>query len=135
MKNHLRYTLVMVATWCVFWLIGLPHYYQQYPTAALAVVSVLLQLALCLLAIVLLARGRPERRRARAWWLAFYAVVPFALLDTLYCGLYLGRGGAYLVEYWYLTVFYLTPWLTFPPTAALLARASAATPPPRAPAR
>lgn len=46
----------------------------------------------------------------------------FAILDWLYCGVYLKHGTAFLSQYWYLTVFYFTPWLTFVPTALLLRR-------------
>ncbi|MEZ5728490.1 MAG: hypothetical protein R3E48_11080 [Burkholderiaceae bacterium] len=49
-----------------------------------------------------------------------YYTLPFAILDTLYCGLYLGHGYSYLWKFWYLTVFYVSPWLTLLPTAALL---------------
>jgi hypothetical protein len=33
---------------------------------------------------------------------------------------YLGHGANYIFKYWYLSIFYLTPWITFPPTAWLL---------------
>ena len=49
-----------------------------------------------------------------------YYTVTFAILDGLYCGLYLDRGWTFLADYWYLTVFYVTPWLTFIPTERLL---------------
>jgi hypothetical protein len=119
-SRHLSLFAQAVAAWFGFWLAGLPHYYQQYSTLALAVASVLLSVAISLAAILLLRRGSDASRRRRAFWYAFYFTVPFAALDTLYCGWWLGRGAAYLHEYWYLTVFYLTPWLTFPPTARLL---------------
>jgi len=35
---------------------------------------------------------------------------------------YLGYGAQYLWQYWYLTVFYVTPWLTFMPTEYLMRR-------------
>ena len=62
----------------------------------------------------------------RGFWLSLYYTVPFAALDAAYCGWYLGRGPGFLAEYWYLTVFYVTPWLTFMPTAWLLQRRSPA---------
>jgi hypothetical protein len=119
-RAHVSLLLQAISVWFAFWLAGLPHYYQQYSTVLLGVASILLSVAISLAAIWLLLRTRPERRRARAFWLAFYYTLPFALLDTLYCGWYLGHGSDYLHRYWYLSVFYLTPWLTFPPTAALL---------------
>lgn len=114
-----------VAVWAAFWLLGLPSYYQQYPTVMLAVGSVLLSVAISLAAIAVLRRGRDETRMQRALWLSVYYTVPFALLDALYCGWYLGHGSDFVVRYWYLSVFYLTPWLTFMPTAALLRSARA----------
>lgn len=119
-RRHLSLLAQAVAIWIGFWLAGLPHYYQQYSTVALALASIVLSVAISLAAIALLRRGSDATRPRRAFWYAFYYTVPFAALDTLYCGWWLGRGAAYLHEYWYLTVFYLTPWLTFPPTARLL---------------
>jgi len=63
---------------------------------------------------------KPENRGARAFWCSVYYTAAFFLLDALYCGVYLGNGVQYLVKYWYLSVFYITPWLTFIPTAKLL---------------
>jgi hypothetical protein len=106
----------------MFWLLGLPSYYQQYSPVALGLACTLLSVAIALAALHVLSLSRSETRLSRAAWIAFYYTVPFALLDTLYCGVYLGHGASYLHKYWYLTVFYLIPWLTFPPTALLLSR-------------
>jgi hypothetical protein len=119
-RRHLKLLLQGIGVWVGFWVAGLPDYYQQYSTVLLAIGSILLSVAISLGALWILRRGRPQFRRARACWIAFYFTVPFAVLDTLYCGWYLGHGAGYLASYWYLTVFYLTPWLTFPPTAWLL---------------
>ncbi len=126
--KHLSLLGQAVAAWAVFWVIGLPDYYQQYSTLALAIGSILLSVAISLAAVYLLLRCRPEHRKQRALWLSFYYTVPLAILDSLYCGAHLGHGAGYVFTYWYLSVFYLTPWLTFLPTALLLggpARASA----------
>ncbi len=118
--KHLTLLFQCLAAWLVFWLIGLPDYYLQYSTVALGVACTVLSVAFSLLAVWLLARTRPEHRMSRALWLSFYFTVPFAVLDTLYCGVYLGYGAGYPTLFWYLTVFYVTPWLTFVPTALLL---------------
>jgi uncharacterized membrane protein len=120
LQNHLNLFIQAVIAWTAFWIVGLPHYYQQYSTAAVAVGSVLLSVAISLLAVFILARVRPSNRASRAFWISFYFTVPFAVLDIWYCAIYLGHGLSYLSKYWYLSVFYLTPWLTFPPTAKLL---------------
>jgi hypothetical protein len=52
--------------------------------------------------------------------------LPFAVLDTLYCGVYLGHGADYLWKFWYLTVFYVSPWMTLLPTELLLRRSAQA---------
>lgn len=125
---HVKTLVQAVLVWAAFWLGGLPDYYQQYSTTTLALGCILLSVLISLAAVAVLARGRDQNRLRRANWIAFYYTVPFAVLDTLYCGVYLGHGWGYLTQYWYLTIFYFTPWLTFPPTAWLL-RGRNATPP------
>ena len=119
-RKHFDLLLQAVGAWGVFWLAGLPAYYQQYDTVTLAVACVLLSVGISLAAIWVLGKSRPPARMSRAFWLSVYYTVPFAVLDALYCGWYLGHGSDYIVRYWYLSVFYITPWLTFMPTAALL---------------
>jgi hypothetical protein len=119
-RKHITLLTQASCVWFGFWLLGLPSYYQQYATATMAVAMIFLSVATSLVAIVLLRHGRDETRMQRAFWLSFYYTVPFALFDVLYCAWYLGHGAAFLGKYWYLTVFYITPWLTFMPTAALL---------------
>ena len=119
-RKHIVLLLQALLVWFAFWLIGLPAYYQQYSTVTMAVAIALLSVATSLAALVVLRAGRDETRMRRAFWLSLYYTVPFAALDALYCGWYLGHGEGFLAKYWYLTVFYVTPWLTFMPTAALL---------------
>ena len=128
-SRHIQTLLLMILIWFAFWLLGLPDYYQQYSTAAVAFSAVLLSTLISLACLAVLVRTRPERRTNKALWLSFYYTVPFAVLDSLYCGLYLGHGATYLWKYWYLTVFYISPWITLLPTAALLRTRAEATPP------
>lgn len=119
-KAHASLLAQAVGVWSAFWVLGLPNYYQQYSARALGVGCTVLSVAISLAALFVLSAARPATRMSRALWLAFYYTVPLAVCDTLYCGVYLGHGTAYLGQYWYLSVFYITPWLTFPPTALLL---------------
>jgi hypothetical protein len=57
-----------------------------------------------------------------AGWLAFYITVPLLLYDVLYCGVYLGYGAGFVVEFWYLSVYYIVPWIILPPTGLWLDR-------------
>lgn len=124
-RTHLIVLAQALLVWAAFWVAGLPDYYQQYSQPAIGVACIVLSVAISLIALRIFARGPAPARRARAFWLAFYYTVPFAILDTLYCGIYLQHGWAYLHRYWYLTVFYFTPWLTFLPTAALITKLEA----------
>lgn len=120
LRKHLGLLLQATGVWLAFWLIGLPDYYQQYSTVAMAVASILLTVAISFAAILVLRLGRDETRVPRAFWFSVYYTLPFIVLDALYCGWYLGHGAGFIGTYWYLSVFYLTPWLTFVPTALLL---------------
>jgi hypothetical protein len=125
LRKHGIIFLQASVAWVVFWLIGWPAYYQQYSTVTLGVLCTLLSVAFCLFAVMILLPRRRERRMPLAFWLSFYYSVPLALYDWLYCGLYLGHGAGYLTSYWYLSVFYVSLWLTFIPVAFLLNRAPA----------
>jgi hypothetical protein len=124
LHSHFKILAQAIFVWLAFWLLGLPDYYQQYSAAAVGIGSVILSVVISLLGLVVLLRISPKRRFVVAFWLSFYFTIPLALLDALYCGIYLGHGLSYLWKYWYLTVFYVSPWLTFLPTAALLQRFS-----------
>jgi len=67
-----------------------------------------------------LRKVRPQRRMVRALWIAFYCTLPLAVYDVLYCGFYLGYGLSFLWRFWYVSVYYIIPWLLFPGVAALL---------------
>jgi hypothetical protein len=124
LRTHFNIFAQAVLAWFGFWLLGLPDYYQQYYAAAVGIGSVILSAAISVLFLFILLRIAPERRLTVAFWLSFYYTLPFALLDTWYCGVYLGHGSSYLLTYWYLTVFYFWPWLTLIPMAVLLQRQS-----------
>lgn len=121
-RHHLKLLLQALAVWFAFWVLGWPDYYQQYSPTLVGIGSVLLSVGISLAALLVLSRARPEQRRSRAFWLSLYFTLPLAILDSWYCGIWLGHGVTYLWTYWYLSVFYLTPWLTFIPTAWLLNR-------------
>ena len=119
-KKHFHLLLQSVLLWVAFWVLGLPHYYQQYSTQTLGVACTVLSALISLAALRILLRSKAQNRSARALWCSVYYTTTFIVLDSLYCGVYLGHGANYLSQYWYLTVFYVTPWLTFIPTERLL---------------
>jgi hypothetical protein len=125
--KHIRLLFQSIVIWLAFWLFGLPSYYQQYSAPALGVVCTVLSVVICLAALRILLRRKAENRAARAFWCSVYYIATFAILDTLYCGIYLGHGVRYITQYWYLAVFYVTPWLTFVPIERLLRNRGVAT--------
>jgi hypothetical protein len=114
-RTHRKLALLGLATWFVFWLGGLPDYYQQYSFRTKVIASIALVPLTFLLGWRSLSRLPLERRKAMAIWLAFYFTVPFAIADALYCGWYLGHGVTFVTRYWYLSIFYVIPWIVFIP--------------------
>lgn len=119
-KKHFALLLQASLVWLLFWVLGLPDYFQQYSTVLMGVISTLLSVAFSLFAFFMLLRCRQENRMSRAFWLSFYYTVPLAFYDSVYCGWYLGLGVGFLWSHWYLSVFYISLWLTFIPAAYLL---------------
>jgi hypothetical protein len=119
-KGHSRLFAVATALWIAFWVAGLPDYYQQYSTAAMISFEVVLLVGVLGLVRSILRKIPANRRRQVASWNAFYFTATLASYDWLYCGLYLGHGMAFLWRYWYVTTFYVIPWVVFPGVASAL---------------
>jgi len=122
-KLHVSYLIQAVVAWALFFVIGLPDYYQQYSAPVIGSASVLLQALIGVWAIAALLPLSREKRIGVACWLAFYFSVPFAALDGAYCVLIKHRGVEYLRDYWYLSVFYVSMWVALPLGAWVLNRA------------
>jgi hypothetical protein len=118
--------VVAALVWLAFWVAGLPDYYQQYSFGAMVGFSIVLVPAIALVGFKVIGRARIEKRKSLGFWLSFYFTIPLLVFDGLYCGLYLGYGWEFLVRFWYLTAYYLVPWLVFVPIGHFLARRQAA---------
>ena len=121
-RHHLRLFILATAVWAGFLLGGLPDYYRQYSTAFMLGFDLLVLLPISVALYLVLCGAARLRRMSAALWIAFYFTVPLTVYDWLYCGLVLGRGIAFLWEYWYLTVYYLIPWLLAPAIVLLVNR-------------
>ena len=119
-RGHLRLALIAALVWLAFFAAGLPDYYQQYSTGALVAFEVVLLGPVGAAGYFALRRRSRRSRMRHALALSFHFTVPLFLYDLLYCGLYLGHGASFVVRYWYLTAYYLVPWLLFPLTARWL---------------
>lgn len=118
--GHVRLFTIAAVAWVLLWLAGWPSYYQQYSTVAMIWFEVILLVPVAAIAYFVLIRVPRGNRMRVAGWIAFYFSVPIAFYDWLYCGLYLGHGAAFLWRYWYLTTYYVVPWIFLPGTARLL---------------
>ena len=120
LRKHFRILVIVSIAWFIFWAVGRPDYYQQYSIKFM----VLFDLAILVLIWVIIYRSVKNTRPARGlkislWW-AFYISFPLFIYDFIYCGIYRGHGTSFLWKYWYITVYYILPWLLFPPTGWLV---------------
>lgn len=123
-SRHLRLLALGTVAWLVFWIVGLPDYYQQYSTKAMIWFDLVLAVVLVPVLFWVFRGVRRERRLVVSWWIALYFTAPLALYDWLYCGVYLGHGGAFVWRYWYVSVYYVVPWVLVPGVALLANRSS-----------
>lgn len=121
-RGHLKLLGAATLVWLAFFVAGLPAYYRQYSTSALIVFEVLLLGPVAAAGVLVLRPRRSAVRMRHALRVSFHFTVPLLLYDALYCGLHLGRGPRFLVEYWYLTAYYVVPWALFPAIALWLNR-------------
>lgn len=121
-RHHVRLWVLATLVWAGFLLAGLPGYYQQYSPGFMVGFDLLVLLPISVVLYVVLKRVPSGRRMSLALWIAFYFTVPLAVYDYLYCGLVLDRGIGFLWEFWYLTVYYVIPWVLAPAIALLANR-------------
>ena len=122
MRIHIRLVFFAAVTWASFLLLGLPDYYQQYSDNAMVAFSLLLLFPISVVLFFILRRIKPTRRMAAATRIAFHFTFPLALYDYLYCGIYLDHGIEFLIDYWYLSVYYVILWILVPGIAAFINR-------------
>ena len=113
-RHHLRLLGLATVVWAAFLIAGLPEYYQQYPPGFMVVFDLLVLIPIAIVYRAVLGRVQPQRRMEVALWIAFYFTVPLAVYDDVYCGLVLGFGFRFVVDFWYLSVYYFIPWLLAP---------------------
>jgi len=114
--KHLRLLIIVTLAWSIFWLAGLPDYYRQYSHRFMLLFDAAILPPLWLVVYLTAKNARKGRGLAISLWLSFYITVPLFIYHLIYCGMHLGYGISFLWEYWYLTVYYILPWLIFPVT-------------------
>jgi len=114
-NKHAKLLVYSFLTWLVFYLLGLPDYYQRLPIP----IKTLLVIAVTVIYFpatkyTLTKFWDNGRHLKNALWLAFYLTLPLFIYDYLLLGWYKGLGIKFVFPYWYLTVFYFSFWLQFP---------------------
>nr|WP_319395785.1 hypothetical protein [uncultured Desulfobacter sp.] len=119
-RKHLRLFLLVSIAWFLFWLAGRPGYYQQYSVGFMAFFDFVILPPIWFVVYQSAKRDRPGNAVNVSFWWSFYISVPLFFYDMLYCGFYLGHGMKFLTQFWYLTVYYVLPWILFFPTGWLV---------------
>lgn len=116
LRRHAQMLAVVSAAWLLFWVAGLPDYYRQYSTMFMIVFDAAVLPPIWFVVYSRVRKAGAGRGLAVSLWLSFYITVPLFVYDLAYCGYYLGHGIGFVREYWYLTAYYVLPWLLFPLT-------------------
>ena len=116
LRNHVKLLIYVTLAWFLFWVAGLPDYYQQYATVTMVIFDVAVLPPIWFVIYKSVRKARPGRAFLASLWWAFYITIPLFIYDLVYAGLYLGYGFNFLWKFWYLTVYYVLPWLLFPLT-------------------
>ena len=115
-KSHLRLMVIVSVAWVLFWIVGFPDYYQQYSTKFMILFDLVILPPIWVIVYRSIKKAKPGKGVIISLWWSFYISFPLFIYDFLYCGIYLGHMTTFLWKYWYVTVYYVLPWMIFPPT-------------------
>ena len=122
-NQHWRLFCVMTTWWTLFFIVGLPwDYYLQTPVWMIAIFGIIFPAAIMMRFAYRLSIRKPTSAMQNVFWIAFYGTAPLFVYDYLYLAIHQARGLAFLKSHWYLTVFYVLPWLVLPPIAVIAGR-------------
>jgi hypothetical protein len=114
LKHHIRIFFIATIVWFLFLLLGMPDYYLQYSIQTMILFVILLLIPIFIIILLVFKPIKSQRRLTISYWYAFYFTVPLAIYDSIFCGLYLGYGIRFLVVFWFLSIYYVIPWILFP---------------------
>jgi hypothetical protein len=120
---HIRILIIATIVWIIFFLVGMPDYYLQYSNQHMIIFVIVLIIPISIIITKVLKPINAKKRLKISYWYAFYFTIPLVIYDIVYCAIYLGYGITFLVAFWFLSIFYLIPWILFPLIAQLLNRA------------
>ena len=121
-RNHLYLFYLVTSFWTFFLLGGLwSDYYQTWSIIqSLIVVDLIPAVVMVIIGPSLINLTSRQKPIFAGFVVAFYFSIPFFVYDYIYIFLYLNKPISYLIDYWYLTLFSIIPWLSFPLTGYYL---------------
>jgi hypothetical protein len=115
--QHWHLFCLATTWWTLFFILGLPSDYFQTTPIWLIILFGEIAPAIALCYFVWRRCSRTQSRAEtwqRAAWIAFYMTVPLFIYDYLYLAIHQSRGWSFLLSHWYLTAFYVIPWVLSP---------------------
>ena len=119
-KHHVRILIFASLVWLFFLILGWPDYYLQYSTGKMIWFTALLLIPITVVIWNVFRPVKQSRRIQISLWYAFYFTIPLAIYDYIYCGIILDYGLRFVYVFWFLSVYYLIPWILFPAVARIL---------------
>ena len=114
-KKHFQLLAYSFITWLIFYIIGLPDYYQQwYFWAKIATCVFVTLIYFPVTQYTLNKYWTDDKHLVNSCWLALYLTLPLFVYDYLLLAVYKGLGIGFVIPYWYLTFFYFSFWIQFP---------------------
>lgn len=114
-KRHFQLLVYSFVTWFIFYLIGLPDYYQSWYFWAKVVIVILVTVMYFPATSFTLRKYWSDGRHfANSLWLALYLTLPLFVYDYVLLAWYKGLGIGFVFPYWYLSMFYFSFWIQFP---------------------
>ena len=112
--HHLHIFYLATTFWTLFFLGGLSsNYYQDWHWALslilILIIPTYLYYFFCTKLVNNLLAYMPKFKAAV--WLALYFTAPFFIYDLIYLGYHQKLGLSFIRTHWYLSLFYLVPWL------------------------
>jgi len=112
LNRHCKLLLYASIGWLVFVLIGLPNYYRDWSFMNLLYLCIATYFAVGLIIYNFILKY--NEGFVWALWIAFYITIPLIFYDLLYIKFILKEPFDLLNRFWFLSVFYIIPWIQAP---------------------
>lgn len=112
LRRHYKLLINATIAWLIFVIIGLPNYYGDWPFNNLLYLSIATYFLIGLIFYSIIRKRTGNIKLVL--WAAFYFTVPFIAYDLIYIHFILREPADFLNRFWFLSVFYIIPWIQAP---------------------